>query len=60
MPMTLCLDDRSIEDALSAVLSTQLDEVSVQVRGEPGIGWDERVHRIRTGSACGWRTLPAR
>jgi CHAD domain-containing protein len=51
------LDDRGVDQALIAALSLQLDQVSAQVRGEPNVGWDERVHRIRTGLKTGRATL---
>jgi len=51
------LDDRGIDEALIAALSLQLDQASVQVRGELGIAWDERVHRIRTGLKTARATL---
>jgi CHAD domain-containing protein len=51
------LDDRGIDEALTAALYLQLDQASVQVRGEPGIAWDERVHRIRTGLKTARATL---
>jgi CHAD domain-containing protein len=57
MTMNICLDDRGIEEALVAVLSTQIDEVAVQVRAEPGIDWEERVHRIRAGLKTARATL---
>jgi len=51
------LDDRDIDGALLAVLYGQLDQVELQVRGEPGVGWDERVHRVRTGLKASRATL---
>jgi CHAD domain-containing protein len=57
MTTTICLDDRGIENALVAVLRAQIDEVSMQVRGEPGIDWGERVHRIRAGLKASRATL---
>jgi CHAD domain-containing protein len=51
------LDDRGIDEALRGALSVQLDQVSLQVRGEPGIDWEERVHRIRTGLKTARATL---
>ena len=43
------LDDRGIDEVLLATLSAQLDQASLQIRGEPGVDWEERVHRVRTG-----------
>ena len=57
MTTIICLDDHGIDKSLVAALLTQIDEVSTQVRGEPGTDWEERVHRIRAGLKTARATL---